>query len=514
MPTLVSQTPEYNAPGAAVRRASIFLSVTWAGAVFGSTTTIANVVLPNMQGDLSASLDQVSWIVTASVVALAIGTPPTPWIAARFGAKQLMIWSLVAFVLSSTMLGFSGTLTEVVIWRIIQALTGAPIIVLSQTITLATYPMEKRGPVMAIWSIGLTCGWVFAPAFGAYVADQHSWRLIFWVLAPLGISAIVMCAAFVPKTPNDEKLAFDWTGFIALSIALAGLQVVLNRGQRSDWLESPQILLWTGASILALYFFVVHSMTTKNPFFRWDVFKDRSLAVGIVLTFSFAFVSLTPLVLLPTMLEQLRGFDTVTVGMMLVPEGVIELIGLLMVAPFIGRIDSRFLISSGFLLYAAGAWMMTNYNFSIGFWDIIIPLGMQGAAMSIIWLPVFHMLYSTLRSELYDEAAAMVGLAYSISSSAGIAISVTVVSRTSQTSTQELVSHVHPTNELLSLPEYSDWDLDSLDSLASIQAEVAAQAQMIGYVNVFWLLTLVCIVAAVVAAVFGTSGRTAETTGT
>ena len=287
MATLVSETPEYNAPGAALKRALIFFSVTWAGTVFGSTTTIANVVLPNMQGDLSASLDQVSWIVTASVVALAIGTPPTPWIAARFGTKQLMIGSLIAFVVSSTMLGFSGSLTEVVFWRIVQALTGAPIIVLSQTITLATYPMEKRGPVMAIWSIGLTCGWVFAPAIGAYVADQHTWRLIFWMLAPLGVSATVLCAAFVPKTPKHEKLEFDWTGFIALSIALAGLQVVLNRGQRSDWFESPQILIWTGASILALYFFVVHNMTTKKPFFRWDVFKDRNLSVGILLTFFF-----------------------------------------------------------------------------------------------------------------------------------------------------------------------------------------------------------------------------------
>ena len=510
MSTLVSQTPEYNVPGAALKRALTFVSVTWAGAVFGSTTTIANVVLPHMQGDLSASLDQVSWIVTASVIALAIGTPPVPWVAARFGAKQLMIVSLVSFVISSTMLGFSTTLTEVVFWRMVQAFTGAPIIVLSQTITLATYPVEKRGMIMAIWSIGLTCGWVFAPAFGAYVADQQTWRLIFWVLAPLGLSAILLCVAFVPKTPKDEKLQFDWTGFVALSIALAGLQVVLNRGQRSDWFESPQILAWTGISVLALYFFAVHSMTTKKPFFRWDVFRDRNLSVGILLTFSYSFISLTPLVLLPTMLEQLRGFDTVTVGMMLLPEGVIELIGLLLVAQVIGRIDSRLLISGGFLLYAAGSWMMTNYNFAIGFWDIIVPLCMQGAAMSIIWLPVFHMLYSTLRSELHNEAAAMLGLAFSISSSAGIAISVTLVSRTSQTSTQELVTHVIPTNELLRLPEYSHWNLDALESLASIQAEVAAQAQMIGYVNVFWLLTLVCIGAAVVAAVFASSGRQTE----
>ena len=508
MTTPVSQTAEYNAPGAALKRALIFSSVVWAGAVYGSATTVANVVLPHMQGDLSASLDQVSWIVTASVVAAAIGTPPTPWVAARFGAKQLLIASLICFTVASAMIGFSDTLAEVVVWRIIQAVTGAPVLVLSQTITLATYPEEKRGPVLAIWSIGLTCGWVFAPAIGAYVADQQSWRLIFWVMAPVGISAIVLCATFVPKTFKDAKLQFDWTGFIALSIALAGLQIILNRGQRLDWLDSPQILLWLGISCIALYFFVVHSMTTKNPFFRWEVFKDRNLTVGVVLTFSFAFISLTPLVLLPAMLEQLRGLDTVTVGFMLVPEGVVELIGLLIVAQLIGRVDSRLLIACGFLLYAWGAWLMTTFNFDIGFWDVIIPLAMQGGAMSIIWLPVFHMLYSTLDAKLHTEAAAMVGLAYSISSSAGIAISVTLLSRSTQTSTEELAGHVTPTNEILRFPEHRDWGLDTLESLAAIQAEVAAQAQMIGYVNVFWLLTIVCLVAAPVAIIFGTSGRT------
>jgi len=510
MATPISETAQYNAPGAMLQRALVFASVVWAGAVYGSATTVANVVLPHMQGDLSASLDQVAWIVTASVVAAAIGTPPTPWIAARFGAKQLLITSLTCFTLSSAMIGFSTSLPEVVIWRIIQAVTGAPILVLSQTFTLATYPEERRGPVLAIWSIGITCGWVFAPAIGAYVADQQTWRLIFWVMAPIGLSATILCAAFVPKTHKDKQLSFDWTGFVALSLALAGLQVILNRGQRLDWFDSPQILLWFGISCLALYFFIVHSMTTKNPFFKWEVFKDRNLAVGIVLTFSFAFISLTPLVLLPTMLEQLRGLDTVTVGFMLIPEGIVELIGLLIVAQFIGRIDSRLLISSGFLLYAAGAWMMSNFNFDIGFWDVTIALAIQGGAMSIIWLPVFHMLYSTLDSKFHTEAAAMVGLAYSISSSAGIAISVTLLSRSTQTNTEELASHVTPTNEILRFPEHSDWSLDSIESLAAIQAEVAAQAQMIGYINVYWLLTIICLVAAPVAIIFGSSGRTSK----
>ena len=239
------------------------------------------------------------------------------------------------------------------------------------------------------------------------------------MLAPLGISAFVACAVFVPSTSKDEKLQFDWLGFVALSVALASLQIVLNRGQRLDWFESSQIILWTAIGLLSLYFFVAHSFTIRNPFFNWQVFKDRNLSVGIFLTFSFAFISLVPLVLLPTMLEQLRGLEVVTVGLMFIPEGVVELVGLLLVAQVIGRVDSRALIGSGFLLFAAGGWIMTNYNLLIGYWDVVIPLCMQGAAMSIIWLPVFHTLYSTLDTKFHTEAAAMVGLAYSISSSAG-----------------------------------------------------------------------------------------------
>ena len=317
MATLVSQTPEYNAPGAALKRALIFFSVTWAGAVFGSTSTIANVVLPNMQGDLSASLDQVSWIVTASVVALAIGTPPSPWIAARFGAKQLMIGSLVCFVLSSAMLGFCSTLTEVVFWRIVQALTGAPIIVLSQTITLATYPMEKRGPVMAIWSIGLTCGWVFAPAIrcvrcaSAYLASD-----LLGALRHSGYPPSFFVRRFCSQDPQTRKSA-----------------VRLDRLYRACPLHSP-VFRWCSIAVSDqtgsnprksycgpalrcshLYFSYSSLYDDKKPLLSAGMcFKDRNLSVGILLTFSFAFISLTPLVLLPTMLEQLRGFDTVTVG--------------------------------------------------------------------------------------------------------------------------------------------------------------------------------------------------------
>ena len=301
------------------RRWLTFGSVVFAGAAYGGATTIANTVLPQMQGDLSVSLDQISWVITAGIVSGAVGTPPTPWLANRFGEKQLLIASLIAFTVSSTMIGFSATLGEVVLWRILQALTGAPIMALSQSFTINAFPDEQRGMAMAWWSIGLTCGWVFAPAVGAYLADQESWRMVFFIFAPIGILSIVLCSVFVPATSKDDKLEFDWFSFIALSTALMGLQVVLNRGQRLDWFESSQIVLWALIGALALYLFVVRSLTTRKPFINWGVFKDRNLCVGVLLTFTFAYISFTPLVLIPSMLEQLRGMEVQTIGFSIRP---------------------------------------------------------------------------------------------------------------------------------------------------------------------------------------------------
>ena len=484
-----------------------FITVIIAGAVYGGGTTLPNVVLPQMQGDLSVSLDQISWIVTASIVAGAIGMPPTPWLAARFGIRGLFIASLVLFTITSTMIGLSNSIAEVVLWRVMQAMTGAPIMVLSQTVAVSLYPSERRGTTMGIWSMGLTSSWVFAPVVGAYLTDIGSWRLAFIGLAPVAILAIVLCSIFLPPSKKDSTLRFDWTGFIALSVALATLQVVLSRGQRLDWFDSPVIVTSTIVGLVALYFFVTHTLTCERPFFRWEVFRDRNLSVGLVLTLVFSFVSFAPLVLIPSMLESIRGLEVTTIGQMNVPRGIIQCILFALIGPLIGRVDSRLMVTAGFAIFAAGAWQMSAYNMSIGLADVMVPLALQGIAMALMWLPVFHMMYLTLEPKYHTEVGSLVGLAYSISSSVGIAVSVTMLGRSTQTSNEELGAHIVPTNERLWYPEYSDWSLDTIESLAAIQAEVAQQALMIAYVNVFWMLGVVCVAAIPIAVFLGSSGR-------
>ena len=325
-------------------------------------------MLPQIQGDLSASLDQVSWIITASIVASALGIPPTPWLSARYGLKRVLLVALVFFTLSSFMIAMSGSLGEVVLWRIVQALFGAPIMVLSQTLTVQSFEGRNRGIAMAIWSVALTTGWVFGPAIGAYLADWHSWRLAFMMVAPISVISIFVCGSFLPKDQENESLAFDWFGFSSLSISLVTLQIVINRGQRQDWFESVEIVSLAVLSAIALGVYVVHCFTSDKWFVRWRIFADRNLAVGVVLTSIFGFISLAPLVLVPPMLEQIKGLDVVTIGLVVVPRGIVQIVLMLLLAPYVSKCNPRLLMALGFLSYAIASWMMTNYNMSIGIW--------------------------------------------------------------------------------------------------------------------------------------------------
>jgi len=462
---------------------------------FSAAATIANAMLPQIQGDLSASLDQVSWIITASIVASAIGIPPTPWLAARFGFRRVLLCALILFTVSSSMIAVSDSLGEVVFWRIGQALFGAPIMVLSQTLTVSTFEGKQRGMAMAIWSVALTTGWVFGPAMGAYLADWYSWRLSFFMVCPISAISIVVCWFFIPHDKPNKGLQFDWFGFGALSIGLITLQTVINRGQREDWFDSQEILILTFISLVALTIYVVNTATSQKRFVRWQIFRDRNLAVAVLLTSIFGFISLAPLVLVPPMLEQIKGLEVVTIGLVITPRGILQIVLMLILGPFVARLDPRALMAVGFLSYAAGSWMMSNYNMDIGLWDVLIPQLLQGVTSAFVWLPLFHILYTTLQREFHNEASMVNGLVYNLISSAGVAFLVVILSRSMQINTEELVGHITSSAELLRFPEYGGFDPSNEVDAAAMHAQISQQALMIGYVNVFWLLTWVALAA-------------------
>lgn len=472
----------------------VVVACVYCNATYGSAVTVAGAVLPQIQGDLSVSLDQISWIVTASIVAGAIGTPPTPWLASRFSRKNMMVVCIGLVTVFSTLIGTASSLGEMVLWRVLQAFVSAPIIPLTQSLMMDAFPAKRRGFGLSIWTIGITGGWMLGPSLGTLLVEWGNWRIAFLAFGPLGVMGVILCVIGLPKSEKAPGFGFDWLGFLLLSMGLGALQLVLNRGQRLDWFDSTEVILATAAGIAAMYFFILHSFSTNRPFIDWSVLRDRNLVVGMVLLMSYAFISLAPLILIPTMLQDLRGFALVTIGLLLIPRGIAQVATIAFMSVLIDKVDQRILIGAGLIGFALGSKLMTNFNLDIGVWSLLLPNLIQGASMGLISVPILSVAYSTIAPRLRTHAATLTGLAYTIASSMGVAVSVVVLTRSAQTSREELAAHVVPTNELLRYPEYSSgWNLDVIENIAAIHGEIGQQAAMIGYVNVYWMLSILCL---------------------
>lgn len=484
--------PDVPAADSALQRWLTFFGVICAAAVYAAAWTIPNAVLPQMQGDLSASLDQISWVITATAVTGAMGIPPTPWLAARFGTKRVMLCSLVGFTIASSLVGTADSLEAVVFYRVCQALLGSPLIALSQATTVNIFPDEQRSTALAIWSLGLASGWVFAPALGAYLAEVESWRLSFFVLAPMGFAAFLACAAFVPDSKGERPARFDWFGFVTLAAAITAFQVVLNQGQRQDWFDSGQIVTCTVVGVAGLYLYIVHTMTSRNSFLNWNVLRDRNFALGIIFISVHAYSNLTPLVLLPILLEELRGLEVLTIGLLLVPRGCAQMLTMLIAGPLVTRLGPRPILVAGLFSFAGSSWVLATFNRDIGIWDIVAPTVMQGVSMAMIWVATMTVVYSTVAQELRTSAATLVSLTFNLAGSVGVAVSVALITRTTQVNHEELAAHVVPTNEMLRFEPYAEaWDLENLQNLASMDNEITREALMIAYGNVFWMMAVI-----------------------
>lgn len=473
-----------------LRRWLTFAAVLFPASLYVGTQTVANAVLPQMQGDLSAELDQISWVVTSSVVASAIAIPPTSWLAARFGRRRLMIFCMLGFSVNAMMVGTADSLGGVIFWRITSSISAAPVLALTQAVTLDTFPEEKRGMAFAFWAIGVLSGWVFAPAIGAYVAEVYSWRLIFFLLGPAALLA-ALSGSMTPETKREPNLPFDWFGFFALSLALGSLLLVVNRGQRLDWFESPEIIVFATVGGVALYVFVIHTIFHAQPFIDFRIFLDRNYSVGVVLVSAYAGLSLAPLVLIPTMLQELRGYDLLTTGLVLIPRGLAQIAGLLVIGAIVNKGDPRWFIAFGFIVFALASVDMAGFNLEVGLADVLRPNLIQGFAMAFIWTPAANLVYSNLAPRLRTDATTVTSLIHNLSSSIGVSLSVTALGRTFQISHEELGARVEPSNEALSYSDWTArWDLADVASLSAIKGEVAQQALMIGYVNVYWATAL------------------------
>ena len=308
-------------PGRVANRGAITACVILAVIMQALDTTIANVALPYIQGSVSASQDQINWVLTSYIVAAAIMTPPSSWLSARFGRKRVLLTSVAGFVVASILCGLAQSLAEIVLFRLLQGFFGAALVPLSQAILLDIYTPAERGGAMALFGVSVMVGPVLGPVIGGWLTDNLSWRWVFYINLPLGMLAFAGITAFVTETKLTRGQGLDWLGFGTLSVSIGALQLFLDRGEQLDWFGSGEVVIEAIVAASAFYVFLVHTFTAPRPFVNPGLFKDRNFAVGMLFIFVVGITYLASLALMTPYLQTLMGYPVVTAGIIMGPRG-------------------------------------------------------------------------------------------------------------------------------------------------------------------------------------------------
>ena len=446
-------------------------------------TTIANVALPYMEGSLSASRDQITWVLTSYIIAAAIMTAPVGWFAARFGKKAFLITSLAGFTLASMACGAAQSLEQMIAFRLIQGVFGAALGPLSQAVMLDMYPPEKRGSVMAIWGMGVMLGPILGPTLGGFLTDQYSWRWVFYINVPFGIAAVAALAIFFKDTHKDASLKFDWAGFAFLSVALGSIQLLLDRGTTKGWFSSPEIVIEAVVGGTALYLFLVHMFTAEKPFIPREIFKDRNFLSSVVLMFSMGLVLLASSALLSPYLQNLAGDSVTQTGFLMVPRGLGTMFAMMFAGRLAMKLDPRLLMTAGAVLLVWSIWDMTSWTPDVGTWQLSMVTFVQGLGMGLVFVPMNLVAFATLAPRLRTDGAGLTNLTRNIGSAVGVSLTTTVLANSVQTLHAQLSQFASPFNRGLAVNAPSlmmspqiPFGLANLNGLIDYRAQVQAYA--------------------------------------
>jgi DHA2 family multidrug resistance protein len=479
--------------GAAPSRGLITLSVMLASIMQALDNTIANVALPRIQGSLSATQDQMTWVLTSYIIAAAIMTPLSGWLAGQIGRRRVFLFSIVGFTIASALCGLAESLPEIVLARLAQGLCGAALIPMSQAVLLDINPKEEHAKAMAIWVMAVTIGPILGPALGGWLTENYNWRWVFYINVPFGILAFLGVLTFMPET-TIRKSRFDFFGFAALSLAIGAFQLMLDRGQLKDWFSSSEI--WVEAIIagLALYLFVVHMLTTaKPPFMSPALFKDRNFLTGNFFIFVVGVVLFATLALLPPLLQDLMGYPVVLTGLVTAPRGLGTLAAMVIVGRLMGRVDTRIIIASGFALTAFSLWQMTGFYLQMGTASVVWSGLAQGLGTGFVYVPLAAITFATLSPQFRNEGTAVFSLIRNIGSSVGISVVTTLLTRNTQLMHSRLAEQVTPFNDVLHAQ--APGAFGSAAGLAALNATVSSQAAMIAYNDDFKLMMVLTLCA-------------------
>ncbi|TKB28252.1 DHA2 family efflux MFS transporter permease subunit [Desulfopila sp. IMCC35006] len=470
-------------------RGLITVSIMLATIMQAIDTTIANVALPSMQGGMSATQDQISWVLTSYIVAAAIMTPVTGVLAARLGRKKVFLTSVVGFTVASMLCGASVSLTEIVFFRLLQGIFGAGLVPLSQAVLLDTYPREKHGSAMAIWGLGVMVGPIIGPSLGGYLTEYYNWRWVFYINLPIGLIAFAGIMASVPESKTDSGRNFDYFGFVLLSCAIGALQLMLDRGQSLDWFSSLEIVIECVATLLFLYMFLVHTFSADQPFIQPSMFADRNFVVGLIYIFIIGITLYATLALLPPFMQQMMGFPVVTTGYVLAPRGMGTMFAMMLVGRLIGRVDIRLLILTGLSLTILALFIMGHFTTEVSIPVIVWTGVIQGLGFGFVFVPLSTSTFATLPPHFRNEGTSMYSLMRNIGSSIGISVVVTMLARNTQINHAFLAETMQPFRPALApenLPQIWDWTTTA--GTVALNGEVTRQALTIAYLNDFRLI--------------------------
>jgi DHA2 family multidrug resistance protein len=483
-----------SAPAVQVKhRGLITLSIMLATIMQVLDTTIANVALPSMTGDLGASQDTINWVLTSYIVSSAIMTPVTGWLADRLGKRELFLISIIGFVATSIACGMAWSLPSMVTFRLMQGVFGAAIVPLSQTFLLDINPREKAGQAMAMWGAGIMVGPIIGPTLGGWLTESYNWRWVFLINLPVGALALFGSMAYLPKTPRKRR-SFDMTGFALLSLALGSLQLMLDRGGEVDWFSSVETWIYLLVTFSGFWMFCVHILFKDHPFLDPQMFRDRNFRIGLMFIFVVGIILLASLALLPPMLSRILGYPVITTGWVMAPRGVGTMISMLLVGRLVRKVDPRLLVVAGLSLTALSLWEMTGFTPQMDAWPVIRSGVVQGLGLGLVFVPLSTIAFATLEPRFRADATSLFSLVRNIGSSIGISLVTVALSRNVQINHAELGASIQPFNSLLAQvsPGAIAGDpaaLQMMDGLVNIQAA------MVSYIDDFYLMMWVSLAA-------------------
>jgi DHA2 family multidrug resistance protein len=479
----------------APNRPMLMMSIMGAMVMTVLDQTIANVALPHMAGSVSASQDQIAWVLTSYIIAAAIMTPTTSWLADRFGRKAVFMVSIVGFTSASALCGAAQNLDQIVIFRVLQGASGAAMAPLSQAVMLDLYPYHRRGPVMALWSMGIMIAPICGPILGGWLTESFSWRWVFYINLPVGVLAGLGIWTFLHEAAPTHKVRFDIMGFALLSLMLGSFQLFLDRGQNNDWFQSPEILIEAALAALALVLFVIHTLTTDAPFLPLELFKDRNFAAATVLGLAVGLLVFSVMALLPPMVQTLLGYPVMTAGFLSTPRGLGSLVSMAAAGQLVMRVDPRYLITAGLSLFALSFLGMSTFNLQMDSWTIIWTGVVQGLGTGLVFTPMTMVAFASLAPHLRTAGTGLFTLVRNLGNSVGISIMEATFVRQAQVAHANLADNVYPMNPNALAALGGPEGMASPAALAALNGQVTAQASMVSYVDVFHLMFLTTLAA-------------------